>query len=75
MPLLQFVLNLPFIMAGICIKTVFFLKKGFVKEYIKGILEGIKTCHACPKVPFSVKNLKNYLKIQVELWCNLFRIL
>ena len=75
MPLLQFVLNLPFILAGICIKTVFFLKKGFVKEYLKGILEGITTCRACPKVPFSVKNLKNYLKIQVELWCNLFRIL
>lgn len=75
MPLLQLVLNLPFILAGICIKTVFFLKKGFVKEYLKGILEGIKTCRACPKVPFSVKNLKNYLKIQVELWCNLFRIL
>ena len=75
MPVLQLILNLPFIFAGMIVKTLFFIKKGFAKEYWKGIVEGICNCHKCKKVPFMPRNLKNYLKIQLELWGNIIRIL
>lgn len=74
MPFLQLLLNLPFILAGIIVKTLFFLKKGFVSEYLKGIAEGVRDCRKCRKVPFQWKNLGNYCKIQLELWGNIFRI-
>ena len=75
MPLLQLILNLPFILAGIIAKTLFFVKKGFVKDYWSGICEGVRDCHKCRKVSFAGKNLPNYLKIQLELWENIVRIL
>lgn len=40
MPAAQLVLNLPFIMSGIMIKTVYFGKKGLAKAYLKGIAKG-----------------------------------
>ncbi len=75
MPLLQLLLNLPFIFAGIIVKTLFFLKKGFAKEYLKGIAQGIAGARKCKKVPFAVKNVFHYVKVQIELWCNIFRIM
>lgn len=41
MPVWQFVLNAPFIFAGIIIKTAYFAKKGLVKAYLKGIGAGL----------------------------------
>ena len=35
------VLNVPFIAAGIVIKTVYFARKGLVKPYLKGISKGL----------------------------------
>lgn len=75
MPLLQLILNFPFILFGMIVKTLFFVKKGFVKEYWSGICEGVRDCHKCRKVSFAGKNLLNYLKIQLELWENIVRIL
>ncbi len=37
----QFILNMPFILAGITIKTAYFAKKGLVKAYLKGIGTGL----------------------------------
>lgn len=76
MPLLQLILNLPLIAAGFGIKQLFFIKKGFGKEYAKGIRQGICLCVGegkTNKVAFKWKNLTNYIKIQLELWINLFR--
>lgn len=75
MPLLQLLLNLPFILAGILIKTVFFVKKGFGREYVKGIAEGILSCRKCKKVRFHLRNTGNYVRIQLALWLNILRVL
>lgn len=77
MPLLQLILNLPFLLAGFGIKILFFTMKGYGKTYIKGLTNGIKLCHtrqACAnRVRFKCPNLGNYIKIQTELWINIFR--
>ena len=73
MPLLQWLINLPFLSAGFGIKTLFFWKKGFGKIYLKGLLEGISICRKKEKVRFRPGNLKNYIIIQLELWINLIR--
>mgnify|MGYP002765295125 FL=1 len=75
MPLLQLIINFPFIFAGMIVKTLFFVKKGFVKDYWSGICEGVRDCHKCRRVSFTGKNLPHYLKIQLELWGNIGRIL
>ncbi len=79
MPLLQIVLNLPFLLAGFGTKLLFFLLRGLGKEYIKGLWQGIKLCTSkegrCNKVKFCAKRLQNYAKIQAELWINLFKLL
>ena len=75
MSLLVLILNVPFIFIGMLIKTLFFVRKGFGEDYCKGILEGICDCKKCWKVKFRMKNLSNYFKIQLELWCNLVRII
>lgn len=72
MPLLQLVLNLPLLFAGIFIKTLFFLKKGFAGEYLKGIAAGIKGASGCKKIPFRMNRLGCYVRIQLELWGNIF---
>ena len=41
MPLLQLILNLPFLLAGFLMKQLFFMKKGFGATYAKGIRAGI----------------------------------
>lgn len=75
MPLLQLLLNLPFLLAGILIKTVFFVKKGFGREYVRGIAEGILGCRKCKKVHFRLRNTGNYVRIQLALWLNILRVL
>ena len=41
MPAWQMVLNVPFIAAGIIIKTIYFAKRGLVTAYLKGIVKGL----------------------------------
>lgn len=77
MPPLQVLINLPFLVAGFVIKLFFFWRKGFGKIYLNGLMrgfgiyyrEGGKKKH----VPFRVKHLGNYLRIQWELWINMIR--
>ena len=77
MPLLQIVMNLPFLAAGFLIKTLFFVKKGLGKTYVKGLIEGIKLGSSKKgrgkRVKFKGKHIKNYIGIQWELWVNIFR--
>ncbi len=70
MPLLQLVLNLPLLVPGFLIKTVFFIRKGEGVTYVKGLMKGIGMCMKGKKYPFRQENLKNYLRIQWELWRN-----
>ena len=71
MPVLQLLLNLPFLLAGFGIKYLFFVKKDLGKIYRKGLKEGISMCHREKKVKFCWKNLPHYGKIQIELWINI----
>lgn len=75
MPLLQIALNMPLLFAGFAVKTLFFLRKGLGKEYIIGLGKGLRLCVSEEgrknKVHFRRENLKNYIRIQLELWRNI----
>lgn len=77
MPVVQLLINLPFLMVGYLIKLLFFTAKGMGGVYLKGVCKGIGL--SCSKegrehkVRFRMKNLKNYLWIQVQLWINVGR--
>lgn len=73
MPAWQIVLNMPFLMAGFLAKALFFWKKGLGMVYVKSIRDGFALCGKSGKVAYDRKNLKNYLRIQAELWINLVR--
>ena len=73
MPLLQIILNLPFLAVGFLIKFLFFAEKGMGKEYAAGIKNGFSISMKNQKVPFRIKHLPNYCKIQLELWINIIR--
>ena len=73
MPVLQIIINLPFLVAGFGIKILFFTLKGFGREYIAGIKNGFQISKKNHKIPFKFQNLSNYFRIQVELWVNIFR--
>ncbi len=77
MPLLQILLNLPFLLAGYFVKVLFFSLKGMGVIYLQGLLKGTAMCFSkegkAKKVRFSVKNLKNYFWIQGQLWLNILR--
>ena len=71
MPLLQLIINLPLLIPGFFIKTLFFIKKGMGREYLTGIKNGFSMCKKEKKVKFSSRNIRNYVGIQLELWKNL----
>lgn len=75
MPFLQLLLNLPLLVAGVLIKWMFFARKSLGTIYITGIYKGItgyfRKVRKDAKIPFKKQHLKNYCKIQLELWKNL----
>lgn len=77
MPPLQILLNLPLLLLGFGIKFLFFWRKGFGKIYLKGLMRGFRIYYReggrKRRVPFQKKNLGNYLRLQWELWLNMFR--
>lgn len=73
MPWLQILINSPFLAAGFLIKILFFARKGYFKEYLTGLGKGAALCKRSKKVKFRSRNLKNYVKIQLELWVNVVR--
>ncbi len=76
MPLAQQFLNLPLLIIGFMIKVLFFCRKGLGVEYIKGLMNGVRL--SCSdegrkkRVLFVKENMMHYVKIQLELWRNLF---
>ena len=79
MPLLQIIINMPFFVLGFGVKTLFFVKKGHGKDYLEGLCNGIKLSLSddgkAKKQKFRLSNTFNYLRIQVELWRNMFLLL
>ncbi len=76
MPLAQRILNAPLLALGFLIKSLYFQKKGFGELYRKSLKEGFALAKSDAgkkrRIRFEVKNLKNYIKIQLELWANMF---
>lgn len=77
MPVLQIILNLPFLLVGYFVKLLFFTKKGMGKVYINGIKKGFQLSFSGEgkrkKVRFEIKNLLHYCWIQWELWLGMVR--
>ena len=67
MPGWQLLLNSIPIGLGILGKYFFFKKKGFEKEYVGGVLEGIRTVKKTKKVAYRPEDFQNYLAIEWEL--------
>lgn len=70
MPLLQLLVNLPFLTVGCLIKYRFFRSIGYGSDYLDGLKNGIRTCRRCKKVFFQGQHLKNYVRIEWDLWKN-----
>ena len=66
--------NLPLLLAGICIKLLFFAGKGLAAEYARGIAAGIRGARGLRRVSFCKAHFGNYVKIQFDLWINIFRV-
>jgi hypothetical protein len=73
MPLLQYVVNIPFLTLGTIIKLAFFYKKGLAKDYISGLLEGLKGLKTLEKIIYKNSHLKHYIYIQWLLIKNTFK--
>jgi GT2 family glycosyltransferase len=74
MPLLQFFINMPFILAGCVVKWLYFKRAGkeYGKAYMAGLKEGILRCRQCKKIRYNKKNLIRYIKIELLLIKNTF---
>ena len=66
----QFPVNIPFILAGIILKSAFFAKQKLLKAYLKGILEAFVTAGKVERQK-SCDIKKNYGTIQRELMRNI----
>lgn len=78
MPLLQWLINLPFLLVGFLVKaTFFFMKKMgmlYVKGYFSGIARRFTKVGRNNKVPFKMTHLVNYCKIEIWLILGTFRV-
>lgn len=76
MPFLQMMLNLPFLTLGFLVKTIFFIHKGFGAVYVRGLIKGVQLCLSekgkSQKVRFRGNHLPAYVRIQWELWRNIW---
>ena len=73
MPLLMFLINLPFLVFGYLLKIVMFGLKGFWTPYWKGAKEALAALPKVQKPKFRWKNLPNYLLIEGWLFVDCFR--
>ncbi|MBO4291177.1 MAG: glycosyltransferase family 2 protein [Lachnospiraceae bacterium] len=68
LPLLQKLLNLPFLVAGFFIKYLFFVRKRMGGVYLRGLADGLKMSFSPEgkkqKVRFRMRHFWNYVKIQ-----------
>lgn len=74
MPILQLIINLPFLLIGHLIKYLYFIKKGLSKDYKEGLVEAFKNLKQVNKVKYKNKNFINYIAIEVKLVVNVFKL-
>lgn len=79
MPLLQWLVNLPFFVVGFSLKFLFFCKKKMGILYLKGLWTGLRRTFSAEgrthKVPFKWNHFGNYFAIQMQLYANTIRII
>lgn len=79
MPLLQIILNFPFLFLGFLAKFFFFCRKKMGKLYLRGLGIGLKKLFSAAgrrrKVRFRLSRLKTYFAIQLQLYTNTIRFL
>lgn len=75
MPLFQIIWNIPFLAAGFGLKTLFFAKKGFGKEYVAGLKNGIAISRKNKDRKFKADSGRRYIQVQIQLYRNLYRLL
>lgn len=68
----QILLHFLPLLTGILIKYLFFVKKGFAKEYIEGLEEGLATCRQCKRFVDRKLKMKSLLKVETWLWGGFF---
>lgn len=76
MPPIQLLLNLPLLLLGFLVKTLFYEKKGMGKSWLRGLWKGICLCFSKEgrrrRVHFVLGRLPVYGRIQWELWRNIW---
>ena len=64
---LQIAFNFFPLFVGTMIKMGFFLKKGFIKDYITGLFEGFRNLKECDRVDFTEIKKSNILALEGEI--------
>ena len=72
MPILMFLLNFLFLLAGYLLKVLVFGLRGFWTPYLKGAREAFAAIPKLNKPKFRLKNLPHYALIEVWLFWNCF---
>lgn len=75
MPLLQIIWNFPLLCLGFACKALFFMRKGFGKEYIAGIKNGVMISRKNKDKKVKHRSFRTYIKIQLELYWNIVKFI
>ena len=75
MPLFQIIWNFPLLFLGFSCKALFFARKGFGREYLAGVKNGISLSRENKDKKVSGIKLGRYIAIQWELYKNFIRFL
>lgn len=74
MPVLQLILNMPFLLMGQLIKYIFFKYKGLDQEYKAGVKNGFENLEKIRRVPFKREHIRNYIYIEKILIQNTIKL-
>ena len=75
MPFLQILWNSPLLITGFAVKAAFFAARGFGKEYLSGLKNGIVISVKNKDKKFKADSPKRYFAIQLESYKNLGKLL
>ena len=72
MPILMYILNLPFLILGYVPKYLAYIKNGYAGDLTKGLISAFKTVGKIDKPKFRLKNLPNYIWVEWQMIKNVF---
>ena len=78
MPPLQFLLNLPLLVLGFFIKTLFYTWKGLGGDFVAGFWKGVALSHSPQgrkrRIRLGIRGFFTYVRIQLLLWRNMLAL-